>query len=108
MPFKKKSINKYIQFLFKDLEERFNRFSIIYSHKNAAVRAEAAKLLAAIVERLGPNRSLSGAKDVTERLLPAAAVFIQDGNLEARYNSVNNYSITETITKKKSFFLWIS
>ncbi len=49
------------------------------------MRAEAAKLLAAIVERLGPNRSLSGAKDVTERLLPAAAAFIQDGNLEARY-----------------------
>ncbi len=59
-------------------------FSIIYSHKNAVVRAEASKLLSAIVDRLGPARTLSGAKDVTERLLPAAAQFIQDGNLEAR------------------------
>lgn len=54
------------------------------SHKNATVRAEAAKLLAAIVERLGAAKSLSGAKDVTERILPAAAHFVQDSNPEAR------------------------
>ena len=55
------------------------------SHKNATVRAEAAKLLAIIVvDRLGPAKSLSGAKDVTDKILPAAAQFIQDGNLEAR------------------------
>lgn len=48
------------------------------------MRAEAAKLLAAIVVKLGPAKTLSGAKDVTERILPAAAHFIQDGNLEAR------------------------
>ena len=54
------------------------------SHKNATVRAEAAKLLAAIVVKLGPAKSLSGAKDVTEKILPAAAHFIQDGSLDAR------------------------
>ena len=54
------------------------------SHKNAAVRAEAAKLLAAIVHKMGPAKSLSGAKDITERILPAAAHFIQDGSLETR------------------------
>lgn len=79
-----------------DLGDHFIDFKniFLYSHKNAAVRAEAAKLLAAIVERLGPNRSLSGAKDVTERLLPAAAVFIQDGNLEARYVKSSIYKWT--------------
>lgn len=54
------------------------------SHKNATVRAEAAKLLAAIVTKMGPAKTLSGAKDVTERILPAAAHFLQDGSLEAR------------------------
>lgn len=53
-------------------------------HKNATVRAEAAKLLAAIVVKMGAAKTLSGAKDVTERILPAAAHFIQDGSLEAR------------------------
>ena len=56
------------------------------SHKNATVRAEAAKLLAAIVVKLGSAKSLSGAKDVTEKILPAAAHFIQDGSLDARWN----------------------
>lgn len=53
-------------------------------HKNATVRAEAAKLLAAIVAKMGPAKTLSGAKDVTEKILPAAAHFLQDGSLEAR------------------------
>jgi len=54
------------------------------SHKNANVRAEAAKLLAAVVERLGASKSLSGAKDVTERILPAAVHFSQESSPEAR------------------------
>jgi hypothetical protein len=41
--------------------------------------------MAAIVDRLGAAKSLSGTKDVTERILPAAAHFIQDGSLDARY-----------------------
>ena len=57
---------------------------ITFSHKNATVRAEAAKLLAGIVERLGAAKSLSGAKDVTERILPAAAHFVQESSPEAR------------------------
>lgn len=48
------------------------------------MRAEAARLLAAIVVKLGPAKTLCGAKDVTERILPAAAHFVQDGSLEAR------------------------
>ena len=63
------------------------------SHKNATVRAEAAKLLAAIVVKLGSAKSLSGAKDVTEKILPAAAHFIQDGSLDARWNFKNMLNI---------------
>ncbi|XP_057368819.1 uncharacterized protein LOC130689896 isoform X2 [Daphnia carinata] len=63
------------------------------AHKNAIVRAEAAKLLAAIVVKLGPAKTLSGAKDVTERVLPAAAHFIQDGNLEARAQAKKIFSV---------------
>jgi len=59
------------------------------SHKSSTVRAEAARLMAAIVDRLGAAKSLSGTKDVTERILPAAAHFIQDGSLDARYSKVN-------------------
>ena len=49
------------------------------------MRAEAAKLLVAIVERIGAAKTLNGAKDVTERILPAAAQFIQESSPEARY-----------------------
>ena len=46
--------------------------------------------MAAIVDRLGAAKSLSGTKDVTERILPAAAQFIQDGSLDARYNPIQS------------------
>ena len=48
------------------------------------MRAEAAKLLAAIVTKMGSAKALSGAKDTTERILPAAAQFLQESNPEAR------------------------
>ena len=54
------------------------------SHKNATVRAEAARLLAALVQKMGGAKVLSGAKDVTERILPAAAQFLQEGSPDAR------------------------
>ncbi|KAG7154022.1 TOG array regulator of axonemal microtubules protein 1-like [Homarus americanus] len=54
------------------------------SHKNAAVRTTLARLLAYEVERLGPGRVLSGQKDITERILPAAAKLAQEGSLETR------------------------
>ncbi|XP_069943986.1 TOG array regulator of axonemal microtubules protein 1 isoform X3 [Cherax quadricarinatus] len=54
------------------------------SHKNAVVRTTVARLLAYEVERLGPSRVLSGQKDITDRILPAAAKLAQDGSLETR------------------------
>lgn len=55
-----------------------------YSHRNAAVRTTVARLLAYEVERIGPSRALSGQKDITDRLLPAAAKLAQEGSLETR------------------------
>ncbi|XP_025907294.1 TOG array regulator of axonemal microtubules protein 1 [Nothoprocta perdicaria] len=55
------------------------------SHLHTAVRRCTAQHLADVVERMGPARVLSGAKDVTDRILAATARFAQDGSQETRY-----------------------
>uniref|UniRef100_A0ACB8G6G6 TOG array regulator of axonemal microtubules protein 1 n=2 Tax=Sphaerodactylus townsendi TaxID=933632 RepID=A0ACB8G6G6_9SAUR len=55
------------------------------SHLNAAVRRCAAQHLSDVVEHMGPGRVLSGIKDVTDKVLPAVAKFVQDGSQETRY-----------------------
>ncbi|XP_037798729.1 TOG array regulator of axonemal microtubules protein 2-like isoform X2 [Penaeus monodon] len=54
------------------------------NHKNPAVRTTVARLLTYEVERLGASKVLSGQKDITDRLLPAAAKLAQEGSLETR------------------------
>ncbi|KAK7076957.1 hypothetical protein SK128_018053, partial [Halocaridina rubra] len=53
-------------------------------HKNALVRTTVARLLAYEVQRLGASRVLSGQKDITDRILPAAVKLAQEGSLETR------------------------
>ncbi|XP_060117344.1 TOG array regulator of axonemal microtubules protein 1 [Heteronotia binoei] len=55
------------------------------SHLNTAVRRCAAQHLSDVVEHMGPGRVLSGIKDVTDKVLPAVAKFVQDGSPETRY-----------------------
>ncbi len=59
-------------------------FSIIFSHKNSAVRKATAMFLERLVERMGPGRVLSGVKDVTDKVLPTAASFALDSAQETR------------------------
>ena len=54
------------------------------NHKNPVVRTAVSRLLAYTVERMGVAKALSGAKDVTDKLLPAIAKLAQDGSQEAR------------------------
>ena len=54
------------------------------NHKNPVVRTTVSRLLAYTVDRMGVSKALSGAKDVTEKLLPAIAKLAQDGSQEAR------------------------
>ncbi|XP_052385877.1 TOG array regulator of axonemal microtubules protein 1 isoform X2 [Carassius gibelio] len=54
-------------------------------HLNSVVRKCAAQRLCALLERVGAARLLSGAKDVTERILPAVWKLVQDSSQEARY-----------------------
>ena len=49
----------------------------IAGHKNPVVRATVSRMLAYIVDRMGVNKALSGAKDVTDKLLPAIAKLAQ-------------------------------
>ena len=49
------------------------------------MRTNVARLMAYVVERLGASRVLSGQKDITDRVLPAAAKLAQEGSLETRY-----------------------
>ena len=57
-----------------------------YSHRNVAVRKTTAQFLSSLAERMGTSRLMSGAKDVTERILPTAAQFVTDGGPETRYS----------------------
>ncbi|KAL9952340.1 hypothetical protein ACROYT_G039583 [Oculina patagonica] len=55
------------------------------SHRNVAVRKTTAQFLSLLAERMGASRLMSGAKDVTEKILPTAAQFVTDGGPETRY-----------------------
>ncbi|XP_030574287.1 TOG array regulator of axonemal microtubules protein 1 [Archocentrus centrarchus] len=55
------------------------------SHLNAVVRKCTAQHLANLVEKVGAARLLSGAKDLTDRILPAVTKLAQDSSQEARY-----------------------
>ncbi|XP_068022913.1 TOG array regulator of axonemal microtubules protein 1-like [Melanerpes formicivorus] len=55
------------------------------SHLHSAVRRCTAQHLSDIVERMGAERILSGAKAVADRILPAIARFAQDSSQQTRY-----------------------
>ncbi|XP_028854479.1 TOG array regulator of axonemal microtubules protein 1 isoform X2 [Denticeps clupeoides] len=55
------------------------------SHLNPVVRRCTAQHLTTLVEKIGADRVLSGAKDLTERLIPAVTKLAQDSSQEARY-----------------------
>ncbi|XP_030640972.1 TOG array regulator of axonemal microtubules protein 1 [Chanos chanos] len=54
-------------------------------HLNSGVRKCMAQHLTALVEKVGAGRLLSGAKDLTDRILPAVSKLAQDSSQEARY-----------------------
>ncbi|XP_043259645.1 uncharacterized protein LOC122401523 isoform X1 [Colletes gigas] len=54
------------------------------SHQNAIVRATTARLLASIVDRIGPEHTMMLPKDVKDKLLNTGARLLIDGNLDAR------------------------
>ncbi|CAF4713645.1 unnamed protein product, partial [Rotaria sp. Silwood1] len=55
------------------------------SHRNPAVRKTSAKYIYIVCEKLGPNKILSGTRDITERVLQVAATFASDGPPEIRW-----------------------
>ncbi|CAF3568864.1 unnamed protein product [Rotaria socialis] len=55
------------------------------SHRNPAVRKTSAKYIYIVCEKLGSNKILSGARDITERVLQVAATFASDGPPEIRW-----------------------
>lgn len=60
----------------------------IQSHLNALVRKCTSQHLAAVVEKIGAERLLSGTKDITERILPAVSRLTQDSFQETRLGLV--------------------
>ncbi|CAL4114807.1 unnamed protein product, partial [Meganyctiphanes norvegica] len=54
------------------------------NHINTKVRTTCARLLAYEVELLGPDKVLSGSKDITERILHGGVKLAQEGSLETR------------------------
>ena len=60
------------------------------------VRKTAAQFLCMLAERLGPARCLSGSKDITERILVAAAAFASDGGAETRYDQYQMITLSSS------------
>lgn len=56
----------------------------LLSHQNAIVRAATARLLASIVDRIGPEHTLILPRDVKDKLLSTGAKLLIDGNLDTR------------------------
>ncbi|XP_072545971.1 TOG array regulator of axonemal microtubules protein 1 isoform X2 [Salminus brasiliensis] len=54
-------------------------------HLNAVVRKCTSQHLAALVEKMGAGRLLSGSKDLTDRIFPAVCKLVQDSSQETRY-----------------------
>ncbi len=77
-----------------DVDFAYNVFTffivIVFSHRNVAVRKTTAQFLSLLAERMGASRLMSGAKDVTEKILPTAAQFVTDGGPENRYTCEKN------------------
>ena len=55
-----------------------------HSHRNVTVRKTTAQFLSMLADRMGPSRVMSGAKDVTEKIIPTTAQFLTDGGQETR------------------------
>lgn len=55
------------------------------SHRSPLVRKTAAKYIYIVCEKLGPNKILSGTRDITERVLQVGATFATDGPAEIRW-----------------------
>lgn len=61
------------------------------SHLNGVVRKCTAQHLTVLVEKIGTGRLLSGAKDLTDRILPAVSKLAQDSSQETRFALYNIY-----------------
>ena len=72
-----------------------NRISILYPppvpparsrrQRSVVVRKTRARYVCKVVYLMGPGRVLSGVKDLTDKLLPTVAEYLQDSSLETRY-----------------------
>ncbi|XP_022090984.1 TOG array regulator of axonemal microtubules protein 1-like isoform X2 [Acanthaster planci] len=76
------------------------------SHKNQTVRKTTAMHLNTLVDRMGPGRLLSGVKDITDKILPAAASLALDNGQETRfyarkmlYSMIHHESFNKLIEK---------
>lgn len=68
-----------------ELRGGFSLSSCVFcSHLHAAVRRCTAQHLTDIVDRMGPERILSGTKAVADRIFPAIARFAQDTSQQTR------------------------
>lgn len=72
----------------------------LFSHRSPAVRKTAAKYIYIVCEKLGPNKILSGTRDITERVLQVAATFASDGPSEIRYINTENFAFESLLLIK--------
>lgn len=78
---------------------------VLSSHLNSVVRKCTAQHLSSLVEKVGAARLLSGAKDLTDRLLPAVSKLSQDSSQEARW-VMGQKSFHLTLWRRPPFFTY--
>lgn len=67
-----------------------------FSHRNVTVRKTTAQFLSLLADRMGASRLMSGAKDVTEKILPTTAQFLTDGGQETRCVTLQSRQVKHT------------
>lgn len=72
-------------------------FSLIFSHKNATVRAAAARLLVNLTLKLGPERVLASPRDMRDKVLLTGANMLTEGSLETRFVHPQNLRRTNIV-----------
>ena len=77
---------------------KYNFFCICLfrSHRHVVVRAATARLICHLTELLGADEVLSGAKDLTDRILSTCSQFVLDSSPDVRFvTSINTFKFLE-------------
>ena len=57
---------------------------MVYSSRSVHIRTVTAQMLERVVDRLGPEKVLGGNREMSDKILPISAQFLQDASPNVR------------------------